>query len=212
MPRLNLAVLASGRGSNLKAILEAIRRGELNAQVKVVISDRPEPGAFDIARAHSIPTVHLSAKDFASETEYVGAMLEALARYEVDFIALAGYLKMIPAAVIREYRNRMVNIHPALLPSFGGKGMYGRHVHEAVLEYGCKVTGVTVHLVDEQYDTGPPVVQECVPVRDDDDPDTLAARVLVVEHRVYPQALQLFAEGRVQIEGRRVKVTEPPKF
>jgi phosphoribosylglycinamide formyltransferase-1 len=205
-------VFASGRGSNLGAILEAIDRGELDAQVKLVVSDRPEPGAFEIARRYHVPTCSLSPKSFPTESEYVDTLLKTLAEHDVDFIALAGYLKMIPAEVVRAYRSRIVNIHPALLPAFGGKGMYGRRVHEAVIEYGCKVTGVTVHVVDESYDTGPPVVQECVRVEEDDDAESLAARVLEVEHRVYPQALQLFAEGRVEIRGRRVRIRGQREF
>ncbi len=212
MATLKLAVFASGRGSNLAAILDAIERGELDAQVKVVVSDKPEPGAFEIAHRHQVPTCSLPPGSFQNEAEYIASLLGVLSRHEVDFIALAGYLKMIPAEVVRAYRSRIVNIHPALLPAFGGKGMFGRRVHAAVLEYGCKVTGVTVHLVDESYDTGPPVVQECVPVREDDDAESLAARVLEVEHRIYPRALQLFAEGRVKVEGRRVRVRGAGEF
>ena len=212
MATLKLAVFASGHGSNLTAILEAIERGELDAQVRLVVSDKPEPGAFDVARRYDVPTASLSPNSFASETEYVAAVLQVLARHEVDFIALAGYLKIVPVDVVRAYRGRIVNIHPALLPAFGGKGMYGRRVHAAVIDYGCKVTGVTVHLVDESYDTGPPVVQECVRVMEGDDAETLAARVLEVEHRVYPQALQLFAEGRVEVDGRWVHIRAAREF
>jgi phosphoribosylglycinamide formyltransferase-1 len=132
--------------------------------------------------------------------------LAQLAKHEVNFIALAGFMRKIPAGVVRQFHHRLVNIHPALLPSFGGKGMYGRRVHEAVLEFGCTVTGATVHFVDEEYDTGAPILQCCVPVLDDDTPETLATRVLEVEHQLYPEALQLFAEGRVRIERRRVKI------
>jgi phosphoribosylglycinamide formyltransferase-1 len=129
-----------------------------------------------------------------------------LNQYGANFIVLAGYLKMLSPFVVRKFKNRILNIHPALLPSFGGRGMYGIHVHEAVLEYGCKVSGVTVHLVDEAYDTGPPVLQRCVPVQDDDTPETLAARVLKIEHQIYNEALQLFAQGRIEIIGRRIKI------
>jgi len=134
----------------------------------------------------------------------VAAVRQVLYRHQIDFIALAGYLKKLPAAIVREFRNRIVNIHPALLPSFGGKGMYGIHVHEAVLKAGVKVTGVTVHLVDEEYDHGPIVLQRAVEVHDDDTPETLAQRVLQVEHELYPEALQLFAEGRIRVDHGRV--------
>ena len=126
----------------------------------------------------------------------------------VNFVALAGYLRKIPAAVVAHYKNRMLNIHPALLPAFGGKGYYGRRVHEAVIEHGVQWSGATVHLVDEQYDTGPIVVQRPVRVEPDDTPETLAARILKVEHEIYPEAIGLFAEGRVRIEGRRIRSLE----
>jgi len=130
------------------------------------------------------------------------AMLEVLEETHSEFIALAGYLKKIPAQVIRQYRNRIVNIHPALLPSFGGAGMYGHHVHEAVIASGEKVSGATVHVVDEEYDRGPIVLQKTVAVIPDDTPDSLALKVLKVEHEIFPLALRAFAEGRVRIEGR----------
>jgi len=211
MPHLRLAVLASGRGSNLEAILRAIERGELDAEVVVVISNKSTAGALEIARARNIPAVHLSALQFSSQEEFDRALLDLLAQHGVNFIALAGYLKMLSPTIVRAFRHRILNIHPALLPSFGGKGLYGHYVHEAVLAYGCKVSGATVHLVDEQYDTGPPVIQECVSVHEDDTPETLAARVLTVEHRIYAQALQLFAEDRVVVEGRRVRILPAKK-
>jgi phosphoribosylglycinamide formyltransferase-1 len=138
------------------------------------------------------------------EATFGQALLEALDAHGADFIALAGYLKKIPAVVVDRFRHRMLNIHPALLPAFGGHGLYGRRVHEAVITYGAKVSGATVHLVDTEYDTGPVVLQESVPVQDDDTPEALAARVLELEHRLFPEALRLFAEGHVAVEGRRV--------
>jgi phosphoribosylglycinamide formyltransferase-1 len=135
-------------------------------------------------------------------------LLEQLAQHDVNFIALAGFMRKIPVEVVRQFRHRLVNIHPALLPSFGGKGMYGHRVHEAVLEYGCKVSGATVHFVDEEYDSGAPILQRCVPVLDDDTAETLAARVLEIEHQIYPEALQLFAVERVRVEGRKVKLLQ----
>jgi phosphoribosylglycinamide formyltransferase-1 len=201
---LQLGVFASGKGSNFSSILDAIDKGRLDAKVKVLISNNPEAGALDVARSRAIPTEVAVSQEFVSRDQFVVLLMQVLKRHGVDFIVLAGYLKKIPPEVIALYPNRILNIHPALLPSFGGKGMFGHHVHEAVLEHGCKVTGVTVHLVDEKYDCGPIVAQRCVLVEDDDTPDTLAARVLQVEHAVYPEALQLFAEGRVRVEGRRV--------
>ncbi|MFQ5772784.1 MAG: phosphoribosylglycinamide formyltransferase [bacterium] len=204
MKPLRVGVFASGKGSNLAALLAAIEKGELHAKIVLVISNNAEAGALDIARKHDIPTLHLAQPLFSSIEEFDRALLRALQKHEVEMIALAGYLKKLSSVIVQQYKHRILNIHPALLPSFGGTGMYGRKVHEAVLNYGCKVTGVTVHVVDEEYDTGPPILQRCVPVEQDDTPATLAARVLKVEHKIYAEALQLFAEKRVEIHGRKV--------
>lgn len=206
MARLQLAVLASGRGSNFEAILNNIKQGKLAASIQVVISNKSSAGVLEIARQNAIPAVYISKKEFPGQEQFDEQLLSILNEYQANFIVLAGYLKMLSPFVVREFKNRILNIHPALLPSFGGKGMYGIHVHEAVLDYGCKVSGVTVHLVDEAYDTGPPVLQRCVPVQDEDTPETLAARVLKVEHQIYTEALQLFARERIEIVGRRVKI------
>ena len=204
MKPLQLGVFASGKGSNFSAILKAIDGGALRADVRVVISNNADAGALETARSRGIPAEAVRSQDSGSRARFVERLIGVLNRHGVDFIALAGYMKRIPPEVVAAFPGRICNIHPALLPSFGGKGMYGRHVHEAVLEHGCKVTGVTVHLVDEKYDCGPIVMQQCVPVLEDDTPDTLAARLLETEHALYPKALALFAEGRVRIEGRRV--------
>ncbi|NIR51173.1 phosphoribosylglycinamide formyltransferase [candidate division KSB1 bacterium] len=203
---IRVAVFASGGGSNLNALLEAVQSGRLDASIVLVISNKAEAGALQIAREYGVPAVHISQKSLPSDDEFNKAILTALKEHGVDMIALAGYLKKIDSCIIREYKNRILNIHPALLPSFGGKGMYGLKVHQAVLDYGCKVAGVTVHLVDEEYDTGPPILQRCVPVEPDDTPETLAARVLEQEHKIYAEALQLFAENRVKIQGRKVSI------
>ncbi len=200
---LNLAVFASGRGSNFQAILDALASGKLRAKIAVLISDRSEAGALHIAQQANITTEVLACRE---EEKYEQTLRLVLHHREVNFIVLAGYLRKIPASIIRAFRGRIINIHPALLPSFGGKGMYGARVHQAVLDYGCKVSGATVHFVEEEYDTGAPILQRCVPVRDDDTAATLAARVLEVEHQLLPEALQLFAEDRVRVEGRRVRI------
>ncbi|MCU0643012.1 MAG: phosphoribosylglycinamide formyltransferase [bacterium] len=206
MAQLRLAVLASGRGSNFEAILKSITSGKLKATIQVVISNKASAGALEIARNYNIPAVHISAKKFPEQEQFDEKLLAVVRECQANFIVLAGYLKMLSPAIIRAFKNRILNIHPALLPSFGGKGMYGHHVHQAVLDYGCKVTGVTVHLVDEKYDTGVPVLQRCVPVLDDDDAESLAARVLKIEHQIYTEALQLFADDRIEIIGRSVKI------
>jgi phosphoribosylglycinamide formyltransferase 1 len=203
---INVAVFCSGRGSNLQAILNNIGSGKLHARVVLVISSTETAGALDIARSYTIPGHFLSAKQFPDASACTSHLLEILQQHHTDLVVLAGYLKMIPEAVVDRYEHRIINIHPALLPSFGGKGLYGHFVHEAVLQYGCKVSGATVHLVDKAYDTGAPLLQKCVPVLDDDTPDTLAARVLTVEHEILSQAIQLFADGRVQVHGRKAVI------
>jgi len=208
LKKLFLGIFASGRGSNFEAILEAIREGRLDAEARLLLSDKRDAGALSVAKNYGVPTAVVSKTDFTSRELFVEAMLSTLKDHGVDFIALAGYMKKVPDEVISAYRNRIVNIHPALLPAFGGKGMYGHHVHQAVLDQGCKVTGVTVHIVDEAYDHGPIVAQRCVPVKEDDTVDTLAVRVLKTEHKMYAEALQLFAERRVEVRGNRVFLRE----
>jgi phosphoribosylglycinamide formyltransferase-1 len=205
MKKLKLGVFASGRGSNFQAIYQAIQDGNLNADIQLVISNNADAGALDFAREKGIPALHLDRKQFASADKFDATLLAALAEHNVDFIVLAGYMKLIRPAIVAAYTNRIMNIHPALLPAFGGKGMYGHFVHKAVLEYGCKVSGVTVHLVDEKYDHGPIILQQPVPVEEGDTPEKLAARILTFEHQVFARALQLFAEDRVKIiDGRAI--------
>ena len=205
--KLNIAVFASGKGSNFLAILQAIQEGRIqNAEIVLVISNKVDAGALDIARANNIPAAHLDRKQFASEEECTTAVLKTLEHYKVNFIVLAGYLKKLSGDVVRRYRNRIVNIHPALLPAFCGKGMYGIHVHEAVINSGAKTTGATVHLVDEQYDRGSIVLQRTVEVANDDTPETLAEKVLNIEHQLYPEAIRLFTEGKVKVNGQTVTI------
>lgn len=201
---MNIGVFASGRGSNFQAIFNAIQQDILPARVTLVLSNKGDAGALEFARTHSLPAVHLSHKHFPDEASFASAMLDVLAKHDVQIIALAGYLKKIPSSVVRKYRNRILNIHPALLPSFGGAGMYGHYVHEAVIASGAKLSGATVHLVDEEYDRGPIVLQKAVPVEEHDTPETLAAKVLKIEHEIYPLALKAFAEHRVTINERSV--------
>lgn len=203
---LRLAAFASGGGSNVQSILDAIDGGTLDAELALVVTDRPGIGVLDRAERHDIPTLVLPPADFDDADAFGAALLEVLGAHGVDFVALAGYLKHVPPAVVRAFRHRMLNVHPSLLPAFGGPGFYGRRVHEAALAYGVRWSGATVHLVDEEYDTGPIVLQEPVRVHADDTPEALAARVLAVEHRLYPEALRLFATGRVRVDGRRVLI------
>lgn len=208
MQPLRLAVFVSGRGSNLRAIVNAVSRGTLHAQIVLVLSSTLDAPALDFAKEHKIRRIFPGTGK--GLTDRTATILGALSDAEADFIALAGYMKLVEPEVVAAYRNRIVNIHPALLPAFGGKGMYGHHVHEAVLASGAKLSGATVHLVDEAYDRGPIVAQRAVPVLAGDTPDTLAARVLQVEHTLYPETLQLFAEGRITVEGQTASISGTP--
>jgi phosphoribosylglycinamide formyltransferase-1 len=187
---MRVAVAVSGRGSNLEALLRALG-ADGPARVVLVVSNRADAPALELAQAHGVPAEVLP--DPADSADW----LERLARHRVDLLVLAGYLKLVPAPVIARYRDRVLNVHPALLPAFGGRGMYGRHVHEAVLASGVRETGATVHLVDEVYDRGRVLARGRVPVLRGDTPDALAARVLAVEHRLLPAVvLAAAAAGR----------------
>ncbi|MCD6594455.1 phosphoribosylglycinamide formyltransferase [bacterium] len=203
---MRIAVFASGNGTDLQSIIDATVNGKLSAEIGLVISNNQNSGALQRARNHGILDVYLSSKDFDSRDKFVGALINILECNRIDFIALAGYLRKVPPEIVGKFKNRIVNIHPALLPSFCGKNMYGMRVHREVIEYGCKVTGVTIHLVDNDYDRGPIVAQRCVPVLDDDTPETLAERVLTVEHKLYPEVLQWFADDRIFIDDKKVKI------
>lgn len=206
---MRLAVFASGGGTNFQAILDAIDAGTLPAEVVCCVSNTPDAGALSRAERHDVPTEVIPPASFEAPASFGQALLDVLKAHDVTFIALAGYMQKIPPTVVEAYRGSMTNIHPALLPAFGGQGMYGMHVHRAVLEYGVHWTGATVHLVDEEYDHGPIVLQEPVPVYADDTPDGLADRVREVEHQLYPEALRLFAEDRVRHDGRTIRIADP---
>jgi phosphoribosylglycinamide formyltransferase 1 len=188
---LPTAVFVSGGGSNLQALLDRFGSGGA-ARIALVVTDRQGAGALQRAAAAGVPALHIPTGG-RYEDEVAQDTLAALHRYEIELVALAGYLRLVPAAVTQAYRDRILNIHPALLPAFGGRGMYGRRVHEAVLAAGCRVTGATVHRVDERYDEGRIIAQWPVPVLPGDDASTLAARVLQVEHRLYPAAVEAVA-------------------
>ena len=192
---VRVAVLASGSGSNLQAILDHVEsQGEARAMtIALVASDRSASGALDRARHHGVHALVLDA------TQRGDALADVMTQHRIDVIALAGYLRFVPTRVTHRFRGRIVNIHPSLLPSFGGAGMYGMRVHEAVIASGVRVTGATVHFVDEEFDRGPIIAQWPVPVFPDDSPEVLAARVLVAEHALYPAALDAVARGRVTL-------------
>ena len=194
--RAKIAVFISGGGTNLQSLIDAAASGKLSGEIVLVVSSKKDAYGLERARKAGIDTFVFRKKDYPTGEDAERDLLEMLGEYEVEYIALAGYLKLVPSAVVRKYKNRITNIHPALLPKYGGKGMYGHHVHEAVLAAGDKESGATVHLVDEIYDHGKVIIQGRVPVRADDTPDTLAARVLEVEHKIYPEALENLIRGR----------------
>lgn len=203
--KLPLGVLASGRGSNLQAIIDAIEDGRLNARIALVISNKRDAVALERARKHGLPGVFLDPKPYAgqpnSREAYDQAMLDLLRKADVELVLLAGYMKIVTQVLIDAYRNRMMNIHPSLLPAFPGLD-----AQKQAWDWGVKIAGCTVHFVTEGVDEGPIIMQAAVPVREGDTPETLAARILEEEHKIYPNAVRLFAEGRLQVDGRRVKI------
>lgn len=193
--KTRLAVFCSGGGSNFQAIFHAIKKKGLDAEIVLCLSNRSQCGAMEFARQNDIATVHLTEKQFGSFGEFAAAMVECLKDHQIDIVLLAGYMRKVPEAVVAAFADKMLNIHPALLPKFGGEGMYGINVHTAVLQAGESESGATVHLVNEEYDKGRILLQRRVPVVPGDTPELLAARVLECEHLLYPEALEkLLAE------------------
>ncbi len=207
MRRVRIGVLASGGGTNLQAIIESCESGEIYGDVVVVISNDPEAFALERARKHGIPAFAFPHKGMTRE-DHEKEIVACLERNGVDLVVLAGYLRMMTSVMVSRYVGRMINTHPALLPSFGGKGMHGLKVHQAVIDRGCKVSGCTVHFVTLDVDGGPIIAQKAIQVLEDDNAETLQERVLKEEHKLLPKAIRLFAQGKLKIEGRRVRVIE----
>ncbi len=203
---IRIAVLLSASGTTLQNLIDRIADGRIAAQIVLVVSSNA--GAYGLERAlrAGIPTAIVDRREAGSREEFSRLIFDRCREKEVELVCLAGYLQLI--TIPDDFRNRVMNIHPALIPAFCGKGFYGHHVHEAVLEKGVKITGCTVHFADNLYDHGPIIVQRAVPVLDDDTADTLAARVFEQECEAYPEAIRLFAEGRLRIEGQRVSRVE----
>jgi len=202
---MRCAVFASGGGSNFQALLDRRAKGDLHVDFVLMIGNNSKATAFDRACSNNIPSLHIAPSHFDDEEKYAQTMMNALTEAKTELIVLAGYMKKLPSCIVKEYHNKIVNIHPGLLPAFGGKGMYGINVHKAVLEYGAKISGVTVHFVDEEYDHGPVIMQKPVDVLDGDDAETLAARVLEAEHDTYWRALEKIVLGQICVDGRKVK-------
>lgn len=205
---LRLAVLLSGGGTTLENIFTQIESGKLDATVVCVISSRHGVYGLERARSHGVPGIAILRKDFADTRAFSRAVWREVGAHNAGLAVLAGFMSLLE--IDPAYNGKIMNVHPALIPSFCGRGMYGHHVHEAVIESGAKISGATVHFVDAEYDHGPIVMQKAVPVLEDDTPDSLADRVQAAEREIYPEAIQLYAEGRLRIEGRRVRILPAP--
>lgn len=202
---LRIGVLLSGEGTSFENLCERIDAGEVPAQVAVVVASKEKAGGLERARRRGIPAVAVPRKRHPDVGEFNDRIHVELEKHGAELVALLGFLSPFE---IRGYAGRVLNVHPALIPAFSGRGFYGRRVHEAVLAQGCKVTGATVHFADDEYDRGPIILQDTVPVRDDDTPETLATRVQALERRLVPQAIRLYAEGRLHIENGRVRILD----
>ena len=203
---MRVGVLASGRGSNLQAIIDAIEAGRIDATIVLVLSNKKDAAALERARKHGLTEVFLDPKPFAGQPDsreaYDRAVLDVLRKNDVELVLLAGYMKIVTPVLVKAYENRMMNIHPSLLPSFPGLDAQKR-----ALDHGVKLSGCTVHFVTEGVDEGPIIIQAAVPILEGDTPETLAARILVEEHKIYPKAVQLYAEGRLNVSGRVVRIS-----
>jgi phosphoribosylglycinamide formyltransferase 1 len=200
---LRVAVLASGRGSNFEAIARAVVSDRMPARVVCLISDRPDAAVLELARARGLDAVCIDPRQHLGRDAHEKHVIAALEERAVGLVCLAGYMRLLSSAFVTHFEGRLLNIHPALLPAFPGL-----HAQRQALEYGVRIAGATVHFVDEGIDTGPIVLQASVPVMPDDTEETLSARILAEEHRLYPEAIRLFAEGRLRLEGRRVRIRE----
>ncbi len=204
MSSVNIGILISGGGTNLQSIIDNIKNGNIKGEIKIVISNRKDAYGLIRAERSGIKALYIDRKEFNTEKEYNEKIMEEFEKRNIELVVLAGYLKVLSRGFVEKYKGRIINIHPSLIPSFCGKGCYGEKVHQMVLDYGVKVTGATVHFVDEGTDTGPIILQGVVEVKDKDTVNTLKERVLAVEHELLPEAIRLFCENRLTIEGRKV--------
>jgi len=206
--KLGVGVLASGRGTNFEALAKAAKRGPLDADIRILISNVPDTMALKRAAVHGIPAIVVNHKDYKSRKSFEQAMILELARHDVRLVCLAGFMRILSPLFVEHFRGHLMNIHPSLLPAFAG--LQGLAVHRAVIESGTKYTGCTVHFVTEDVDAGPIIVQRVIPVRDEETPESLAVRVLLEEHQAYPEAVRLFSENRLEIHGRKVSTLKDP--
>jgi len=198
---VKIGVLASGRGSNFQAIIDEIEAGRLSAKIEILIVDNPEAYAIERAKKHGIPYLYINPNDFSTKEAFYEKIRDELLARSVDLVVLAGFMRIVKKPLLDAFPNRIMNIHPALLPSFPGL-----HGQKQAVDYGVRISGCTVHFVDEGVDSGPIIIQAAVPVHPDDTEETLSERILKLEHKIYPEAIRLFAEGRLKVEGRKVKI------
>ncbi len=203
---VNIGILISGSGTNLQAIIDNINEGNIDGEIKLVISNKKDAYGLVRAKEAGIETLYLDRKEFSSDEEYNKKIMEEFTKRDVELVVLAGYLKILSKEFVQKYKNRIINIHPSLIPSFCGEGCYGELVHKMVLDYGAKITGATVHFVDEGTDTGPIILQKAVKVEDDDTVESLKEKVLKIEHELLPEAIRLYCQRRLSVQGRKVKV------
>ena len=205
---LKIGVLISGSGTNLQALINNVENGYINGQISIVISNKENAYGLERARMHNIPAVFINQRNYDSFEKFNDEIMEELEKHQVDVVVLAGYLKILSHKFIEKYKNKIINIHPSLIPSFCGKGFYGLKVHEAAISYGVKVSGATVHFVDEGADTGPIILQETVNVDFNDSAESLQQKILKIEHKLLPLAVKLLCENKIEVTGRKVKIKE----
>ncbi len=200
---LRIGVLASGRGSNFQAIIDEIEAGRINGKIEILIVDNPEAFAIERAKKHHIPFLYLNPKSFPSKEAFYEKIRDELIARSVELVVLAGFMRIVKKPLLDAFPNRIMNIHPALLPSFPGL-----HGQKQAVDYGVRISGCTVHFVDEGVDTGPIIIQAAVPVHPDDTEESLSKRILQLEHKIFPEAIRLYAEGKLKVEGRKVKILD----
>lgn len=207
MSQVKIGVLVSGSGTNLQSIIDSINSGDINGKITVVISNKKDAYGLERAKQHDINAVFVNEKDYNNIESFNDSIIEILKENKVELVVLAGYLKILSSKFIGLYRNKIINIHPSLIPSFCGKGYYGLKVHEAAINYGVKISGASVHFVDENADTGPIIMQETVNVDYEDTVESLQQKILKVEHKLLPLAIKYYCEGRIEVVGRKTLIT-----
>jgi phosphoribosylglycinamide formyltransferase-1 len=208
MPQVKIGILISGSGTNLQSLIDNIESGNINGKITVVISNRKDAYGLERAKQKGIKAVYIRQKDYEDFEKFNTAIIDELKAHNVELVVLAGYLKILTSNFIEEYKNKIINIHPSLIPSFCGKGYYGDKVHEEAVNYGVKLSGATVHFVDEGADTGPIIIQKAVDISYEDNAHTLQRKILKIEHEILPLAVKYYCEGKISVRGRKVKIEE----